>query len=439
MVELLSPAGSYEGLLGAFNAGADAVYFGMSVYSARAFAKNLDMEEALAAVRYARLIGKKTYLTLNTLMKEEELEGAFGMLKELYEGGLHGVIVQDFGLLSRIRKELPGIAIMASTQMAVTGVHGARLLKRMGVSRVVPARELSLEELRAIRHEADIEVEAFVHGAMCYSYSGMCLFSAMVGGRSGNRGRCAQACRMEYDGGDHILSMKDMCSVEYIPMLIRAGITSFKIEGRMKHPAYSAGVTAIYRKYIDRYHENPDGCGDRMEIDEEDMRTLLKLYIRTDISDGYLFRKNGREMITVSSPAYTKTDEGLIRDISDRFLTGKKRIRVDVECVLKEGERAEICMSPSQSVAVTAPPEGGAGGGVKAVRVYGEVVQKAAKRPLEEERVREIIRGLGETDLEAGNVRIVMDEGVFMPVGQLKALRNSAAEATEDEILSRQA
>ncbi len=258
-VELLSPAGGYKTMVGAFNAGATAVYLGGSKFGARAYAENFDRDEVLDAIVYAHLHGKKIYMTVNTLVKEAEFSQLYDFMLPYAEKKLDGVIVQDYGAARLIRQEFPDIELHASTQQTVTGVYGARLLKERGYTRVVPARELSLEEMRAIREKADIEVEAFIHGAMCYCYSGACLFSSVVGGRSGNRGRCAQPCRLPYRmdvNGKEIypLSLKDMNTVALIPELIEAGIDSFKIEGRMKKPEYSAGVTALYRKYIDMYY-----------------------------------------------------------------------------------------------------------------------------------------------------------------------------------------
>ncbi|MCR5156353.1 MAG: U32 family peptidase, partial [Butyrivibrio sp.] len=299
-VELLSPAGGYETMVGAFNAGADAVYLGGSKFGARAYADNFDRDQVLDAISYAHIHGKKIYMTVNTLIKQKEFGELYDFMVPFAEKKLDGVIVQDYGVMRLIRDEFPGIELHASTQQTVTGVHGARLLKDLGCVRVVPARELSIQEMAAIRKEADIEVEAFIHGAMCYCYSGICLFSSMVGGRSGNRGRCAQPCRLPYEyrgsrGESYPLSLKDMSTIGIIPELIEAGIDSFKIEGRMKKPEYSAGVTALYRKYIDRYYEDPSAD---FTVSKEDMETLKSLYQRTGISEGYYHKHNGRDMVT---------------------------------------------------------------------------------------------------------------------------------------------
>ena len=258
-VELLSPAGDMEGFYGAIHAGADAVYLSGKQFGARAYADNFSEEEILEAIRYAHLFGRKVYLTVNTLVKEFEMDKLFLFLKPLYEAGLDAVIVQDFGVLHFIRENFPHLDIHASTQMTITGKLGCEVLLEQGASRVVPARELSLSEIAEIKKTVPVELECFIHGAMCYCYSGQCLFSSFLGERSGNRGRCAQPCRLPYgiDGKNELypLSLKDMNTLEYIPQLIEAGIDSFKIEGRMKKPEYTAGITSVYRKYIDQYYK----------------------------------------------------------------------------------------------------------------------------------------------------------------------------------------
>ena len=306
-VELLAPAGSYEAFQGAVDAGADAVYLGGEQFSARAAAQNFTTKEILRALDYAHGRGRKIYMTVNTLFKEREMWEVIPYLTPFVAAGLDGVIVQDFGLLRLLKEHFPQVKLHASTQMMVTGIYGARLLKTYGVERVVPARELTLQEIAAIRREAEIEVEAFIHGAMCYCYSGNCLFSGIVGGRSGNRGRCAQACRLPYRVGHgeeiYPLSLKDMNTIEHLPALIAAGIDSFKIEGRMKRPEYASGVTAVYRKYIDRYYAHPVS---ELPIEDKDKKRLQALYLRTSVSNGYLYRHNGAEMVTLEDPGYMK-------------------------------------------------------------------------------------------------------------------------------------
>ena len=320
-VEILAPAGSYDILMADFAAGADAVYLGGAMFGARAYANNLSQEELLRALDYAHLHDKKIYLTVNTLMKQQELEDRLlPYLEPFYKAGLSAVIVQDFGAFEAIKEAFPGLHIHASTQMTVTGAAGAKLLKEAGASRVVTARELNLAEIKAIHDNCDIEIESFIHGALCYCYSGQCLLSSFQGGRSGNRGRCAQPCRLMYtpqtsdmprtkgkglrgdenrqkdsNGSAYLLSPKDMCGLPVLPDIIEAGVYSLKIEGRMKQAEYAAGVVSVYRKYMDRYFEY--GAKD-YHVSKEDMQKLYDFGNRSGFTKGYYEKHNGKDMIT---------------------------------------------------------------------------------------------------------------------------------------------
>ncbi len=298
----MAPAGSYPCFCAAVCAGADAVYAGGPQFGARAYADNFTEEELVHAIEEAHIHGCRFYLTVNTLLKEEETHTLYDYLAPLYEAGLDAVIVQDIGVFRYIRETFPGMDLHASTQMTVTNAYGARFLERMGAVRVVPARELSLGEIKEIRNRTKLEIECFVHGALCYCYSGQCLMSSLIGGRSGNRGQCAQPCRLPYTANGsrgHFLSLKDICTLELIPELIKAGIDSFKIEGRMKSPEYVAGVTAMYRKYTDLYLENGD---DGFRIEPQDREMLMDLYNRGGSSTGYYTRHNGKEMMALDRP-----------------------------------------------------------------------------------------------------------------------------------------
>lgn len=441
-VELLAPAGSFESFQGAVHAGADAVYIGGRKFGARAYAGNFTEEEVCLAIRYAHLFGKKLYLTVNTLVKEAEMEEIPAYIKPFYEEGLDGVIVQDVGVLSLLRESFPELELHGSTQMNVTGPWGARLLLEQGVSRVVPARELSLRELCAIK-ETGIEVEAFIHGAMCYCYSGQCLFSSMLGGRSGNRGRCAQPCRLPYQTADgmktppHPLSLKDMCTLSFLPELIRAGIDSFKIEGRMKRPEYAAGVTAVYRKYIDRFYENPDG---NFSVAQEDEERLQSLYIRSDIQTGYYYRHNGAEMITPGQPGYGTCDEAYLQEIRADYLERMPKIAVDGAALLRKGEAATLELravpaasrEPAVKAGDGAPDADDAAGGVIA---QGQDIQPAQKRPLTEDAVRKQLARTGNTPFIWRSLTIRMDEDIFLPVRALNDLRRAAFASLENAIL----
>ena len=259
-IELLAPAGSKESFYAGIRAGADAVYMAYEKFGARAYAGNFGPDDLTECIEFAHLYGKKVYLTVNTLVKEKE----FAELEEFASSGIpsmsDGLIIQDLGVASFFREKFPLIPLHASTQMSVTGPKGAGFLKDRGFSRIVPARELSFEEIRDIYDETGMEIECFIHGAMCYSFSGQCLFSSVLGGRSGNRGRCAQPCRLSYriagspkDTETYPLSLKDMCTLEILPEILDAGVCSLKVEGRMKPAEYVSGVISIYRKYLDLY------------------------------------------------------------------------------------------------------------------------------------------------------------------------------------------
>lgn len=432
-VELLAPAGNYESFLGAIHAGADAVYIGGKKYGARAYADNFSDEEVCLAIRYAHLLGRKIYLTVNTLVRQEELADLPEYLRPFYEEGLDGIIVQDFGVFHVVRELFPELELHVSTQMTVTGVYGAKLLKEQGAARVVPARELSLEEIRAIRQEADIQVEAFIHGAMCYCYSGQCLFSSMLGGRSGNRGRCAQPCRLPYTvtgigrerqragKESYPLSLKDMCTLSILPELIEAGIDSFKIEGRMKSPEYAAGVTALYRKYIDRYLAAPD---QPWKVEPDDMERLKHLYIRSEIQEGYYHRYNGREMITPDKPSYCKADERYLQEIRNAWLEQSLTLPVYGRVILCKNRPVmlELCTERK---------------GDPLVRTEGIPVLQAVKQPLTAETVEKQIRKTGGTAFVFEELICELEPDCFLPVKALNDLRRDALRALEDKLLSK--
>lgn len=417
-VELLAPAGSYEALVGALHAGADAVYLGGEKFSARAYADNFSEGEILRGIRMAHIFGSKVYLTLNVLLKEKETGELYGFLEPLYRGGLDGVIVQDLGAVQAVRTYFPDLPVHASTQMTITGPEAVRLLQQKGITRVVPARELSLAEIRRIKAETGVEVEAFIHGAMCYCYSGQCLFSSILGGRSGNRGRCAQPCRLPYSVGKHKdfypLSMKDMCTLELLPELIGAGIDSFKIEGRMKKPVYAAGVTAIYRKYIDLYYS-----GRPYMVSEEDKETLSGLYIRSEIGEGYYHRQNGRDMITVSSPSYNGSSKEVLDRITQEYLDTKRQLPVCAYLYLAMGERAKLILQCEDLC----------------YEETGELVQEAKNQPLTEEQALRQLSKLGDSEFYLTDAQITICGNVFVPVRELNELRRKAVEGLENALI----
>lgn len=433
-VELLAPAGNFEAFLGAVNAGADAVYLGGEKFGARAYADNFTTDEICRAIHIAHFMGRKIYLTVNTLLKEAEIPELIPYLQPFYEAGLDGVIVQDIGVLVLIREHFPDLALHASTQMAVTGVGGSAFLGEHGVERIVPARELSLSEVRAIKEHTGLEIECFIHGAMCYCYSGQCLFSSMLGGRSGNRGRCAQPCRLPYriydDAGrasdlkaEYPLSLKDMCTISCLPQLIGAGIDSFKIEGRMKKAEYAAGVTALYRKYIDLYYENG---AETYKVSETDLDRLRSLYIRSEIQTGYYERHNGREMITLHKPSYAGSDENVLGQIRAAYLREPDRMAVNMKVRLEKGKCAVMQILEAET---------GEGNTVTAV---GDLVQKAQNAPLRPDEVRKRLCKTGNSCIEVRDCEISMEEDVFLPVRALNELRRAGIEEFECQCILRQ-
>lgn len=305
-VELLSPAGDWDCVKAAVQNGADCIYFGANLFSARASAKNFDMEQLGEVIKYCKLRGVKTNLTLNILIKDDEMHEAFSIAKRAYEYGIDAIIVQDLGLAKMLIKNFPDLDIHASTQMSVHNLEGVLELQKIGFKRVVLSRELSIEEIEYIAQKTDIEIEVFVHGALCISYSGQCLFSSMIGGRSGNRGKCAQGCRLPYElienynkiiDNGYLLSPRDLCGLDYIPRLINAGVKSFKIEGRLKNPEYVASVTRIYRKYIDKVLNE-----EKYRIEDKDKKELTQVFNRGGFSNGHLDVHPNKELIFKEKP-----------------------------------------------------------------------------------------------------------------------------------------
>lgn len=424
-VELLSPAGNIEGFYGAISAGADAVYLAGEKYGARAYADNFSTEQIIECIRYAHLFGRKVYLTVNTLIKEKEFDELYDYLIPFYEAGLDAVIVQDIGVFQFIKEHFPGLILHVSTQMTITGVHGASLLKKMGAERIVPARELNLTEIKEIKEYTGMELECFIHGAMCYCYSGQCLFSSILGGRSGNRGRCAQPCRLPYsvDGikkGQkecYPLSLKDMCTIEHIDKLIEAGIDSFKIEGRMKKPEYTAGVTAIYRKYIDAYYK----YGHSVKVSDEDMKVLTSLYIRSERETGYYFRRNGKEMVSLNNPAYSGSDEKILQKIRNDYLQRMPKIAINMKGEFHTGTPCKLTLIYGKDT----------------VTVTGAQVEQAQNQPLSIESITKQLNKLGESVFSAESIDVSVKGDIFIPLKEINELRRKAVKELENTLVSR--
>ena len=418
-IELLAPAGSYEGFEAAIGAGADAVYVGGAAFGARAYAKNFGEEELLKAINTAHIHGKKLYLTVNTLLKNREMEERlFDYLSPFYREGLDAVIVQDLGVFSFIKKSFPELPLHASTQMTVTGPEGMRFLEEKGASRVVAARELSLEELKKMHMASPIEIEAFVHGALCYSYSGQCLMSSIFGGRSGNRGRCAQPCRLpygtsltkgKYKNGREIcpLSLKDINTIEILPEILEAGVTSLKIEGRMKQPEYTAAVTSMYRKYLDIL----SFCKrDAYHVEERDMKYLVDVFNRGGSCRGYYEMQNGPSMMAFENEKKTG-------NVSIEIIKRKEKIKGKLS--LFSGSPAILEVSFGDICVCAASGE----------------VQAAQNRPVEEERIRQQMEKLGNTPYIWEKLEIEMEDGIFVPVKVLNEVRREALTLLEEACL----
>lgn len=442
-VELLAPAGSIECMEAAVQNGADAVYMGGPRFGARAYAENPETDGLIRALDYVHMQGKKLYLTVNTLLKPEELSGLYDYLLPFYEAGLDAVLVQDLGVLRQIRRDFPDLPVHASTQMTVMDADGARALQQLGLTRVVTAREITLPEMKAIT-DTGMELEVFVHGAICYCYSGQCLLSSLIGGRSGNRGRCAQPCRLPYDviqdgriltkkDQNYVLNLKDMDTLSCLPQILDAGVASLKIEGRMKSPRYTGGVTAVYRKYIDRCLAGGD-----YRVDADDRRFLKELFDRGGYTE-YASEGLRDGMVAVGrKPDFRAADEAFLKEKKDSFPSEISKEKIKGKLRFYTGEPVILTMESTR----TAAGEEGCQDTVTEERVLsatgtGAVVQPAQNRPMDEEALRKRFDKLGDTPFEWESLEIETDGAGFLPVGQLNELRRNTAETLRREILSR--
>lgn len=490
--ELLAPAGSYDIMKTAFKAGADAVYIGGRLFGARAYADNPDQEMLLRAIDYAHLHGRRLYLTVNTLVKNRELEELLpSYIEPLYRQGLDAVLVQDFGIMDYLHRTFPDLPLHASTQMTVCTPAFGQWLKETGVTRLVLPRELNLQEIARIRQQTGLDIEIFVHGALCYCYSGQCLMSSLIGGRSGNRGRCAQPCRQMYtaDGGDfrktgYLLSPKDLCGLDALPSLIRAGVDSLKIEGRMKSAEYVAGTVSIYRKYIDLCCRDDTAC----KVKEYDRNLLMELFNRGGFTDGYFRRHNGAGMISADQPDHQGLPVGTAvlckgRTIlhTDRPLSKGDRIRLPGgrTCLMENAVRAgaEITLPKAAhtekrdqsgtvyrirneelinrlhtgfvqnpdlqepadaeiAAIINAPLTIKVNSRTSAAQASGEPVQKAQKRPVTRQDIEKQVRKTGGTPYHFDEVHISLSNNAFIPLQKISALRRKALERLEDADLA---
>lgn len=419
--EILAPCGDYETVIAAINAGADAVYLGGPLFSARAYAKNLSVDEIINAIVYAHINNCKVYLTLNTLIKNSELKDALNLVNDLYINGLDAIIVQDTGLIFLLKKYFPDLDIHISTQMSIMSRLGVRFFNKDNVTRVVPARELSSDEIKALKGEG-LEIECFVHGAMCYSYSGKCLFSSIAGGRSGNRGRCAGPCRKPYSVLDlnhkeylknaYPISMKDMCSIDQCNLLIDNNVDSFKIEGRMKAPEYSAFVSKVYKKYKDNYLKTGNKT-----VKDKDLNILKGLYVRSELQTGYLNKHNGRDMISLSSPAYNHVDDTIVSNLKSEYCHVKK-YPVELTVNVFAGEQLSGTIKYNDIV----------------LYADGDTVSVALNNPITSELISKQMCKLGNTYFNAISCDVFTDGNSFVSNGMLNELRRKLVNMLYSEL-----
>ncbi len=396
--ELLSPAGSYEALVAAVNAGADAVYLGGKSFNARAYAQNFDMPTLVRGVQYAHLFGVRVYVTLNTLIFDREMNDVISYARQLYEAGVDALIVADLGAISEIKKHIPQLELHASTQATVHSSLGADELFSLGVSRVVLSRELSLENITLATSECRCETEVFVHGALCVCHSGQCLFSSLVGRRSGNRGECAQPCRLPYNSS-YPLSLRDLCLAEHIPALIDSGVASLKIEGRMKSPAYVYEVTRIYRALLN----------ERRSCTREEKARLAAVFSRDGFTDKYFTDKKEEKMTGTRG----ESDKQASREL-DGVTICERKLPIVAKCEIKRGECATLTLS-SNGVSATA---------------VGQIPTDALTSPLTEEGVVARLCKMGATvfSLSPDDIDLSLDEGLNLPPSSLNSLRRDACE-----------
>ena len=413
-LELLAPAGGESALRAAVQSGADAVYLGGPQFSARRGADNFSIEDIKRYAQYCHLYGVDVHVAVNTLIKEKELDSLFEYVCSLNEAGVDALIIQDLGVASKIHQLLPDMALHASTQMTVTSLEGVRHLEKIGFSRVVLARELSEEEIRYICANAKAEIEVFVHGAICMSYSGQCLMSSILGGRSGNRGCCAQPCRLPYRimendkelCGGYFLSPKDMSLINDLKKLEKMGVSSLKIEGRLKRAEYVSAVVGVYRKYLDNLSDT---------VSEADIKELTDAFSRSGFTNGYFTGKLGKNMMSHNTPGNVSdnkfTDEAKRRCEKNANF---RKIPVNIMASVYEGAPVEITIYDDDNNYVT---------------VLGNVcVEKAINKPIDKERVSEQLIKLGNTPFAARDISVSVDKGVTVSIKELNAIRRAAVD-----------
>ena len=419
--ELLAPAGSLLVCKAAVFAGADAVYMGGQKYSARAFAKSSlsEEDELLSAIEFCHLYGVKLFMTVNTLFKETEIKGLLEYMDPYVEAGVDAVIVQDLGVAKVLRETYPDLPLHASTQMTANTREAVSLLSSFGMERIVLSRELSLKDISDIYESTGAELEVFVHGAMCYSYSGACFMSSLLGGRSGNRGRCAGTCRLPYTTAGkkgNFLSMKDMNTLDSLEEILKAGAYSLKIEGRMKSELYTATVVSIYRKYLDMALR-----GERYTVSDEDRKLLKTVYDRGG-ETSYLYQHNAKDMIALTDRPFRKEEEELTAFIRKSMEERERRLSLSMELKVKTGEVLALSLQ-HEDICIT---------------VCGEQpVEKAKQRATAKEEMEKQLLKLGNSCFYAKALRIIGEEQVFIPLSALNALRREGCERVREAILAK--
>ncbi|MDP2765837.1 MAG: U32 family peptidase, partial [Candidatus Methanoperedens sp.] len=463
------------------------MYFGGKLFSARQYASNFTREELEWAIDYAHVRGVKAYVTVNTLIKDSELEEACDYLRFLCNTGADAVIVQDLGILRLLREQLPELPVHASTQMTIRNAEGVKFLQDMGVKRVVLARELSLDEIKRIKSQTKVEIETFIHGALCFSYSGQCILSSMIGGRSGNRGYCAQPCRKKYrinEAEGYLLSPKDLNMSEHIPAIVEAGIDSFKIEGRMKRPEYVAGVVRVYRKLIDRYFEAPEN----FQVKDDEKHMLLQLFNR-GFTTGYFFGNPGSELMGRKYPYNIGTEIGTVAGYDSRkkllslylkaplragdgigtgggdgivvrsmhvnnqrvSAAGSGLVKIPFDIKIDKGSAVfktydcrlmasletrsirKIPVKMSVKARISEPVELCINDGKNEIIVYGAIVSRAESKPMSKDSIVAQLKKLGNTVFETQEISFDSDENIFIPVSELNELRRRAVARLEAE------
>ena len=401
--ELLSPAGSKDAFLAAVDGGADAIYLGGTSFNARINAKNFTREELSDCVNLAHTYGVKVYTTLNTLLFDKEKEGFLACAEEMAECGIDAFIVADLGAATLLRAHMPNMELHASTQMSAHNASAGLALQKMGFSRLVPARELSFEDIKTLVSKNPLEVEIFTHGALCVSHSGQCLFSSIVGGRSGNRGLCAQPCRLPYScsgcssGNGYPLSLKDLSLAPHVTKILDLGVHSLKIEGRMKSPEYVRGVTSIWRTLLD----------EQRNATPQEMQRLADIFSRGGFTDGYFTRNINKKMLGVRSQS--DKDASLT---ADKFTKITRKLPIQMSVSLKVNTPCSLTLS-YKNITVAAE---------------GDIPMQAINAPLDEDSIRRSLSKLGDTPFVAEEIVISLDEGLMLPISRLNSLRRAAVE-----------